>query len=268
MKVCRSTAGPAPGLSWRLQPPPGGVNQGGARLPPDWLEDVRSLRGSVLFDNGRRPHFGTENGGASDPDPLDLHAYHVLAYEGATLVGCVRIYHVVPDGPPCVTEKLIGQKAFLKLLSQLGIERTDVIEIGRWVVHPAYRPSGLQAVSPAVHLAAGAGAVALGLSNGASFRKGAVVCAAGTEDRQDVMLARIGLSAVPSLGSIRCDAFGDKVRVMYCTGAQHLSLRFLRLLNEMATSLGLTQASAEELPAGARQYHLLPNQANGGPRFP
>ena len=169
--------------------------------------------------------------------------------------------------PPCVTEKLIGQKAFLKLLPQLGIERTDVIEIGRWVVHPACRPSGLQAVSPAVHLAAGAGAVALALSNGAGFRKGTVVCAAGTEDRQDVMLARIGLSAAPGLKPIRCDDFGDQVRVMYCADAQQLSVRFLRLLNEMARRLGLTQAPSEEPsipPGGARQIPLTTQSGQRG----
>ena len=68
-EVRRSTAVPAPGLSWRLQPPPGGVNQDGVGLLPDWLENVRSLRGSVLFDNGRRPHFGTEDGASRTRTP-------------------------------------------------------------------------------------------------------------------------------------------------------------------------------------------------------
>src|SRR5215469_10127590 len=59
---------------------------------PDWLKEVRSLRGSVLFDNGRRPHFKTGNGRFCDADPIDLYAYHILAYDRMRLIGCVRVY--------------------------------------------------------------------------------------------------------------------------------------------------------------------------------
>jgi hypothetical protein len=81
------------------------------------------------------------------------------------------------------------------------------------------------------------------------------MCSAGTEDRQDVMLARIGLTAAPSLAPIRRDDCGDQVRVMFGSGPQQLSLRFLRLLNEMARMLGLAQALGEE-PSGLREARV------------
>jgi N-acyl-L-homoserine lactone synthetase len=154
-------------LSWRLRSPLQGRSYCEGHSLPDWLKEVRSLRGSVLFDNGRRRHFRTEEGRFFDADPIDLYAYHILAYDAMRLVGCVRVYPLISDGFSCLTEQILGEKAFSELLHKLGAQRTETVEIGRWIVHPAYRASGC----PAVQLAAASAALAITLE-----KRGIVVC--------------------------------------------------------------------------------------------
>src|SRR4029077_1399020 len=110
---------------------------------PSWLTYVRSLRGSALFDNGRRPQFMARDGRFFDADPIDPYSHHILAYDGTRLVGCVRVYRLVSNGPACVTERIFGEKRFSAMLHGLGVARTETVEIGRWVVHPAYRATSL-----------------------------------------------------------------------------------------------------------------------------
>ena len=224
-------------LSWRLRLPLAGRSYYEGRPLPDWLKEVRALRGFVLFDNGRRRHFETEGGHFLDADPIDPFAYHILAYDRTILAGCVRVYRLVSDGPACVTEKLLGEKAFLEMLRRLKVQRTETIEVGRWIVHPAYRSSG----RTGVQLAAASAALASGLWNGSVERK-IVVCSVGTGDRQDLMLARIGLKALPAAEPINCDDFKDNVRVMYCLNTQQLNPRFLRIMIKMAKTIGFTEA--------------------------
>jgi hypothetical protein len=116
---------PQPSLSWQLKLPP--------RWKPnckndcsslDWLAEVMMLRGRVLFDSGKRPAFGTPDGAFLDPDPIDVHAFHILTYDGATLVGRVRLYHLDPDGPACITEEILGEKAFSQMLQTLDAQRS------------------------------------------------------------------------------------------------------------------------------------------------
>jgi N-acyl-L-homoserine lactone synthetase len=225
-------------LSWKLHSP---LDRRSCccedRSLPDWLKDVRSLRGSVLFDKGRRPHFRTGDGRFCDADPIDLYAYHILAYRGARLVGCVRVYPLLPNGLPCVTEMILGQKTFSQMLCKLGAKRTETVEIGRWIVDPAYRASG----RPGLQLAAASAALAMTLGNGSVFQRRIIVCSAGTGDRQDLMLARIGLSAGRAAEAINCDDLKDNVRVMYCLDTRQLNPRFLRLIIKMVKTIGLTE---------------------------
>jgi len=224
-------------LSWQLRSPLDRRSYCGGRCLPDWLKEVRSLRGSVLFDNGRRPHFRSGDGCFYDADPIDLYAYHILVHDGMRLVGCVRVYPLVLNGLPCVTEKILGQKTFSEMLHKLGAKRTETVEIGRWIVDPAYRASG----RPGVQLAAASAALAITLGNGSVFHRRIIVCSAGTGDRQDLMLARIGLSAARVAEAITCDDFKDNVRVMYCLNTQQLNPRFLRVIIKMAKTIGLTE---------------------------
>lgn len=83
---------PSQFLSWRLQPPLAISAPESSESIPTWLEESRSLRGAVFFDNGRRPRFQRAAGGYHDPDPIDLYAWHVLAYHGSSLAGWVRTH--------------------------------------------------------------------------------------------------------------------------------------------------------------------------------
>ena len=94
---------------------------------------------------------------------------------------------------------------------------------------------------PAVQLAAASAALAITLWNASLVQQGIVLCSAGTDDRQDLMLARIGLKAVPTTEPIKCDEFKDNVRVMYCINTQQLNPRFLRIMDEMAKTIGITR---------------------------
>jgi hypothetical protein len=171
-----------------------------------------------------------------DPDPIDLHAYHILAYDGSRLAGCVRVYCLDANSPPCLTEQILGKKVFSEVLNSLGVRRTDTVEIGRWIVHPAYRASGRLGT----HLAAASAARALTLEDGSVALRGMVVCTVGARNKQDWMLARIGLTDLPGTAWVVCDEFNDDVRLMHCLNTHQLNARFLRIVSDMAEKLGLS----------------------------
>ena len=113
---------------------------------------------------------------------------------------------------PVSPKQYLARSYCWKMLHQQGAQRADTVEIGRWVVDPAYRASG----RPGTRLAAAAATLATALGDGTVGRRGMVVCSVGTGDHQDLMLAHLGLTAVPVAQPIRCDDFNDDVRVMYC----------------------------------------------------
>jgi hypothetical protein len=214
---------------------------------PAWLNDVRSLRGSVLFENGKRPRFRTEDQRLFDADPIDLYSHHILAYDGPKLVGCVRVYWPGVSGPPCVTEKMVGEKVFSEILERLGVQRAHTVEIGRWIVHPEYRANG----RTGTNLAAASAALALELGNGSVAQRGMVLCSVGTGDEQDCMLARIGLTAVPGVECVASEDFNDDVRLMYCLGTHQLNGRFLRIVSDMAAKLSFIAVRPDTIDSGA-----------------
>jgi predicted GNAT family N-acyltransferase len=229
-QAVQSSIAPSLSLSWQVGSPPITPEKGEPGPIPDWVEDVRALRGSVLYSDGRRPQFKTADGRCYDPDPIDLHAYHVLAYSGHQLVGCVRVYPLVSDAACCATEAILGKKRFAEMLLELGAQRTTTVEIGRWVVHPEHRKSGA-----GVWLAAGAATLAKRLG----FQ--IAVCSAGTADKQDRILARMGMKTLPTVGVLKSDAYADRVSVMYV----HVqNLKFVRIMDQMAETLGLNYEAA------------------------
>jgi hypothetical protein len=121
------------------------------------------------------------------------------------------------------------------MLRTLGVERRNAVEIGRWIMHPDYRAGG----RPTVLLAAGAAALAVRLGNGSVARRGIVVCSAGTQDRQDLMLRRVGLVSAPDSEPVACERYGDSLRVMYCVDPETLNRRFCLLMEQMAETLRL-----------------------------
>jgi hypothetical protein len=217
---------------------------------PAWLEEVRSLRGAALFDHGRRPKFKTGDGRYADSDPIDLHAWHVLAYAGDNLVGCVRVYPLAGNGVPCLTETLLGEKQFFQTLRTLGSNRDNTIEIGRWVVDPTLRAKNGLAPGIGVQLAASAGALALALVNQSEDVNAIAIFSAGSRDNQYLMLSRLGLRPVPRIEPVISTDYDDVIRVMYCARNQKLQRRFQCMMDAMAKTIGLDQM----LPVSALDF--------------
>jgi hypothetical protein len=234
-----------PPLEWRLKSPilwrPKNEND---RSSLDWLAEVRALRGRVLFDGGKRPAFRTPDGAFLDPDPVDFHAFHILAYDGARLVGCVRLYHLDRDGPASVTEQIFGEKSFSQMLQTLGAQRFEIVEIGRWIVDPDYRVANRD-FALSIQLAAASGALANALGKASDTMRGFAICAAGTKDRQDAMLKRFGMAPVSGISPIYCDDYRDEVRMLYCSQTRRLSPLFQWFIDRMAKKIELDDAIFE-----------------------
>jgi hypothetical protein len=208
-------------ISWEVLPPPGEVQ-------PEWLYEVREFRAKVLYDNGRRPDFRKHDGRYVDDDRLDHVAHHVFARIDGVVAGYVRLLQVSSDAM-CLTEQLIGIDRFSEMLRALSVGRGESIEGGRWVVDPLYRVLGLGGL-----LAAGGVAVAR------AVRSRLLFCPVGTASKQDRVLARLGLAAVPNLPLIAVPQFDDELRLMYLCPTQ-LSAHFLELVDDMAVRLKLVR---------------------------
>ena len=120
----------ATSLTWQLYPPPGV-----ATPTPAWLVELSEMRGRVLYAEGRRPAFRLANGRFADPDPLDVYAYHLVAYAATGAVGCIRLVPLA-DLPECFSEHLVGHQAFAQALDALQMTRPQAVEGGRWMVVP------------------------------------------------------------------------------------------------------------------------------------
>ncbi len=232
---------PSQFLSWQVRRPLEDSITGSEGSSPEWLDEVRSLRGATLFESGRRPKFKTGDGCYQDSDPIDPYAWHVLAYLGDRLVGCVRVYPLAGNRLPCLTETLLGEKQFRETLLGLGRHRDNAIEIGRWVVDPALRVQSSLAPGIGIQLAAAAGAIALGLVNQSEDANAIAIFSAGSRDNQHRMLSRIGLREVSGIEPLISAEYDDVIRVMYCTKNQEMPPRFERMMDEMAKGMGIDQ---------------------------
>jgi hypothetical protein len=232
---------PSQFLSWQVRGPLRDSMSGAEESSPEWLDEVRSLRGAALFDNGRRPKFKSGDGCYRDSDPIDPYAWHVLAYFGDSLAGCVRVYPLAGNSLPCLTETLLGEKQFLETLHSLGRHRNNAMEIGRWVVDPALRAQSSLAPGIGVQLAAAAGAIALALVNQSEDVNAIAIFSAGSRDNQHRMLSRIGLREVSGIEPMISAEYDDVIRVMYCTKNQKMPPRFQRMMDAMAEGMGIDQ---------------------------
>ncbi len=191
------------------------------------LDEISGLRGRVLYDNGRRPAFRLPTGRFADPDPLDRHAYHVIARnDGNTVVGCVRNIPVT-NGITCLTERLLGERQFAKMLNTFGVKRKNAVESSRWMVDLDFRATRI-----GILLAAGSVSVAK------AFGFKLLFCSVGTRDRQDCLLSRLGLSRVPELPLIPVPEFDDELCVMYIK-PNRPPHRFALLMAEISAELKL-----------------------------
>jgi hypothetical protein len=221
-------------LSWRIEPPLAISTLESPESIPTWLEESRSLRGAVLFSDGSRPRFRRTVVGYDDADPIDPYAWHVLAYHGPSIAGCVRVYRLSENSPPCLTESLLGAERFTGMLGSLGKKREHVIEIGRWVVDPAFRKGRSLAPGIGVELAAGAGALAVALASQIESGKGVAIFAAGTRDRQYLTLTRLGLKVVSGLSPVHSSEYNDVIQILYCDSAMALQPRLRRILESLS----------------------------------
>jgi hypothetical protein len=228
-------------LSWRLQPPPDILAPECSESIPRWLEESRALRGTVLFDDGRRPRFRRSGGGYDDPDPIDFYAWHVLAYHRSALVGCVRVYPITEDGPPSLTESILGIHEFIRMLARLGKQREQLIEIGRWVVDPAFRNGRSLAPGIGLELAACAGALALSLADQIGSGNGVAIFAAGTRDGQYLALTRLGLKMVAGLSPVRSSEYNDFIQVLHCDSATKLQPRLRRIIKSLSIAMRIEE---------------------------
>jgi hypothetical protein len=127
-----------------------------------------------------------------------------------------------------LTERLIGPDRFAAMFRSVGVERSNSIEGGRWIVDPLHRSARL-----GVLLAAGGVAVARTLG----FRM--LFCPVGTRGGQARALARLGLAPVPELPLIAAPELDDELQVMYVFPDQP-TVHFHDLMNVMAAELKLT----------------------------
>src|ERR1700680_1301990 len=105
--------------------PPRRTERGSRSSPPNWLAEIREMRGCVWYDKGRRPFFRTAEGHFDDPDPIDFEAYHIVARSQGRAVGCARGGNSanVKSG---IIRSTIGAKRFQEILRDIGTtqERT------------------------------------------------------------------------------------------------------------------------------------------------
>jgi Acetyltransferase (GNAT) domain len=194
----------------------------------NWLTELREMRGAVLYNNGRRPHFRKGNGSFDDPDPIDLQAYHILAYSRGRLAGCARVALLtdIQSGP---IASVIGAQRFDRILWDLATTRERACEASRWIVTPDCRGR----LGP--QIVAASWALARWLSVEIAF------VLAGTRDKQDVALVRMGARAISGLPVFPATLFDDELRLLYFN-VMHPSEPMQRQMNEAAAALNLEGA--------------------------
>lgn len=101
------------------------------------LSLVRSMRGEVLYADGRRPEF--KNGlSFDDDDKLDHISYHILAWDKKKVVGCLRITPLRFPITQSNILNLIGEEKFLELCQPFMLDNSFFAEASRWLVLPKY----------------------------------------------------------------------------------------------------------------------------------
>src|ERR1700756_5622801 len=154
---------------------------------------------------------------------------------------CPRIYPITEDGPPSLTETILGTDEFTRKLASLGKQSEHVIEIGRWVVDPAFQNGRSLAPGIGLELAAGAGALALALADQIESRNGIAIFAAGTRDGQYLTLTRLGLKMVAGLSPVRSSEYDDFIQVLYCDSATTLQPHLRRIIESLSIAMRIEE---------------------------
>lgn len=170
---------------------------------PQWLDDVRAMRGRVLYAGGRRAQFLDEaKGRCYDAQAHDLEAWHILARLNGMLVGCVRC---APLGTPhSPLAKLLGDSRIGEVVANLGATPDRCAEVSRWTVDAECGLFGLgyDLIAAVWAFLADSG-----------FQFG--LAAAGTQGKQDRILQQLGLCYLEGVEDQWSAAFDDTLRFMY-----------------------------------------------------
>lgn len=208
-------------LNWRTMAPI--ASTCAAHDPPPWIREIWSLRGRALYENGQRPEFRTGST-ASDPDEVDLSAWHILGETCGNLVGCIRATMLTDTSDACLTERVFGEPIF-KFLRQIGVERQAIAEVGRWSVDPDCQDGLI-----ATRLVGGVWSLLQ------SRRLAIAIATVGTRNGQDRLLHRFGLEYVPDCPRVESSRFADDICAMYAV-LESPAPSFLGVVKRMASAL-------------------------------
>jgi len=146
---------------------------------------IRAFRAEVYYAGGRRPSFRAPDGRFTDPDDADLRAHHVTCRDGDVLVGCIRAVpaELLSASP---VEAHLGPGRAAALISELGTDRTGLLEAARLAVTAARRLQGIAAALMMVTLALAR-----------QMGRPVVWGTAGEGEGQDRFCARFGFRVLP-----------------------------------------------------------------------
>ncbi len=190
-----------------------------------WLDELQELRGRVLYDNGRRPNFLQPNGSYRDSDALDLVSYHLIVRWRGHIAGCARVTPLT-QGTCGVVEETLGTDGFETMLAAIGATRGRTSEASRWIVAPEFRGGSL-----GFHLVAASWALGQWLGAQIGF------VAAGTRNRQDTMLIRMGARST-NLPKVHSEEFDDELHILHFD-VQRPSRSMISWIEHMNLALGL-----------------------------
>jgi len=177
-------------------------SEGGSIVVPRWLDDVRTLRGRVLYAGGRRPQFFDDAAQRyHDAQPHDLEAWHIVARLNGQVVDCVRCAPLGTKTSP-LTE-ILGAEKLSHLVASLNATPKECAEVSRWTVDPECGLIGLgyDLIAAVWAFLADSG-----------FRFG--LAAAGTAGKQDRILNQLGLRYLEGVEDLWSPTFDDTLRFM------------------------------------------------------
>jgi hypothetical protein len=160
------------------------------------------MRGAVFYDHGHRPSFRQADGSFFDGDEVDLKAYHIIARSHGRAVGCSRVMPLGDSGMSTI-ENAVGEQQFQNILRDLGTTRERTYEASRWTVVPECRGE----LGP--RMVAASWVVARWLDAEVAL------VLAGTRQKQDLALVRMGAHPVRGLPLLVSEVFDDELRILY-----------------------------------------------------
>ena len=195
-------------------------------LVDGWLSEIQAMRGRVCYDHGHRPSFRLADGCYADADEKDPYCYHILVRSGGDIVGCSRVMPLA-GSPVSMMESWFGTEPFERLIAEIGTTRDHICEASRWIVTPEFRGRGL-----GFHVVAASWAVARWLGMQTAF------VSAGTRERQDRALIKMGAHPVMDLPLTHSSLFNDELRVLYFDVLKPADA-MIHWIDRMTTMLGL-----------------------------